>query len=365
MVKIILLIVLILLIVFIIKKIKPYTLKYDTILSFIGGNGSGKTLTGVKTANTMITKARISWWFAYRKERRQNRKIKKYNKKAKIYNEQAKQFNANCLDKESKIPYKQYKKLVDIPLKPQIYSTIPVYFKCFFWNKREYSCKFLLSHALCLQPIAQWSIIILDELPQFVNQYNWELPEVQNEFAEFCTMFRHYYDGHVIITSQASQEIVAQIRRKMNIATWCFNFRKPIWPLSKWFYKMSCCDLMLNDSVSVNASTLVEENTKTFWGKFPRKNTYDSRCYSERIKNMLYGLDKNPIRFDSLKTNDIIRFDSDLISMLDDSTTTEQKEEVAKKFKIPTKKPNMTTNILREIVKIEQRQKGATWEVRQ
>jgi len=363
--KIILIVLLVMLIIYILKKLKPYTIKHDTIVSFSGGNGSGKTLTGVKLANVLITKARVAWWFTYRKERKQNRKIKKYNKKAKEYNKQAKIFNATCTDKESKITYKQYKKLIEIPLKPQIYSTIPIYFKCFFWNKREYSCKFLLSHALCLQPIAQWSIIVLDELPQFVNQYNWELPEVQNEFAEFCTFFRHYYDGHVIITSQASAEIVAQIRRKMNIATWCFNFRKPIWPLSKWFYKMSCCDLMLNDSVSVTASTLVEENTKTFWGRFPRKGTYDSRCYSERIKNMLYDLDKNPIRYDSLKTNDIIRFDKDLISMLDNKTTTEQKENVANQFKIPTKKPNMTTNILREIAQIEMKQHDNKWEVQQ
>lgn len=362
--KIILIIILILLVIYIIKKIKPYTIKHDTICSFSGGNGSGKTCTGVKLANVLIGKARIAWWFAYRKERRANRKIKRKNEKIKEYNQQARLYNATCKDKTDKIPLKKYIKLIEIPLKPQIYSTIPLYFKCFFWNKREYSCKFLLSHALCLQPIAQWSIVLLDELPQFVNQYNWELPEVQNEFAEFCTFFRHYYDGHVIITSQAVQEIVAQIRRKMNITTWCFNFRKPIWPFSKWFYKMSCCDLLVNDSVSVNASTLVEENTKTFWGKFPRKGTYDSRCYSERINNMSYDLDKNPIRFDSLKTNDIIRFDADLKSMLDNKTTQEQKNEVAKKFNIPCKKPNMTTNILREIAEIEMKQKP-TWEVQQ
>lgn len=350
----------IILIVIIVKMLKPYTLKYDTILSLSGGNGSGKTLTGVKRANIMIKKARVAWWFAYRKERKANRKIKKQNAKIKEYNEQAKIFNRSCENKADKIPYKKYIKLIEIPMKPQIYSTIPIYFKCFFWNKREYSCKFKISHALLLEPIAQWSIIVLDELPQFVNQYNWELPEVQNQFAEFSTMFRHYYDGHIIITSQASQEIVAQIRRKMNIATWCFNFRKPIWPLSIWFYKMSCCDLMLNDSVSVNASTLVDENTKTFWGRFPRKGTYDSRCYSERINNMYYGLDKEPTRYESLKTNEVIRFDSELISMLDDKTKEEQKADVATKFNLPTKKPNMTTDILRKIVEIEQKQKG-TW----
>lgn len=354
---IILILLLVILIFVIFKAIKPYTIKYDTILSLIGGNGSGKTLTGVKRANTMIRKARVAWWFAYRKERRKNRKIKKINKKYEIYNEQAKIFNKTAA-KSDKIPLKKYIELIEIPMKPQIYSTIPIYFKCFFWNKREYSCKFKISHALLLEPIAQWSIIVLDELPLFVNQYNWELPEIQNQFAEFATMFRHYFDGHIIITAQASQEIVAQIRRKMNIATWCFNFRKPIWPLSKWFYKMSCCDLMLNDSVSVNASTLVEENTKTFWGRFPRKNTYDSRCYSERINNYYYGLDKNPQRFESLKTNDIIKFDKDIISMLDDKTTEQQKAQVAENFKLPTKKPNMTTDILAEIAAIELKQKA-------
>ncbi len=120
---------------------------------------------------------------------------------------------------------------------------------------------------------------------------------------------------------------------------------------------------MLNDSVSVNASTLVDENTKTFWGRFPRKGTYDSRCYSERINNMYYGLDQEPTRYESLKTNEVIRFDSELISMLDDKTTNDQKEEIVNKFKLPTKKPNMTTDILRKIVEIEQKQKG-TWKTK-
>ena len=51
--------------------------------------------------------------------------------------------------------------------------------------------------------------------------------------------------------------------------------------------------------------------------------------------------------------------------MLDNKTTTEQKENVAQQFKIPTKKPNMTTNILREIAAIEMKQHSNKWEVQQ
>ena len=38
----------------------------------------------------------------------------------------------------------------------------------------------------------------------------------------------------------------------------------------------------------------------------------------------------------------------------------EEKTNIATKFNLPTKKPNMTTDILRKIVEIEQKQKG-TW----
>lgn len=343
-VKIVLIALAIILIFIIIKAIKPYTIKYDTVLSLFGGNGSGKTLTGVKITNNLIARATTAWFFANFKDILKNKRIERQNKKIKKWN------------KEHPTERKRYIKPIDIEAKPQVYSTIPVYYKRYFWSKREYSCKFQLSHALLLEPLAQHSIVLLDELPQFVNQYNWDIPEVQNQFAEFATLFRHYYDGHIIITSQAIQEIVAQIRRKENIGTWCFNFRKMIWPLSHWFYKMSCCDIMTNDSVSVTASTLVDENTKTYYGKFPRKDTYNSRCYSERIKNTYYGLDKNPIRFDSLKTNEIIRFETDKISPLDDTTTTEQKEKMAKKFKLPIIKPKITTNILQEIIEAEKKE---------
>lgn len=327
------------------KAIKPYTIKYDHTLSLTGGNGSGKTLTGVKTAVVLLRKARFHWWFNYvfklkiqnKIRNNKNKRIEKYNKKH---------------------PDNQKQKLVllkPIP-KPEIYSTIPILFKPHFWTskyKREWACKIKLRHLTCLEEIAQNSIVLLDELPQLVNQYNWDIDVIQNNFSEFASLHRHYYNSMVIITSQAVQEIVAQIRRKANITTWCFNFRPGIWPLNKLYYKISCCDLMTNDQVSTTATTMVEENTRTYYSFFPPKDTYDSRCYSERINNILYKCNENnKTRYNKLKTNEILHFDMNKISALDDHTTKSQKLAMENKIK-----PKGTQQELNKLLALE---KGAT-----
>lgn len=323
------------------KIFKPYTIKYDSTLSLTGGNGSGKTLTGVKIAVIQLRKRRFNWWIQnilILKIR--NFFIRKHNKKNDI------KINRKP-ELENELIY--YRELKPIP-RPEIYSTIPILYKQHIWTplkKREYACKITLKQLCCLEELPQNSVVLLDELPQIVNQYNWDLDVIQNNFSEFATFHRHYYNTIVIITSQAVQEIVAQIRRKANITTWCFNFRPGIWPFHRLYYKMSCCDLMTNDQVSTTASTLVEDNTKTYYALFPPKNTYDSRCYSERIENILYKCkEESKIRFNKLKTNEILHFDQNKISPLDDTTTKQQKKAMENKIK-----PRGTQEIFDSLVK--------------
>jgi hypothetical protein len=176
-------------------------------------------------------------------------------------------------------------------------------------------------------------------------------------FNEYATFHRHYYNNVNIITAQAPADIVVQLRRKINHTTLMMFFHKvPLLPI----YKAQCLDIITNELVSTMSSTLIEENTRTYWGLMPAKKTYDTRCFSERIKNIYLPIKQGQAqdRWDDLKTNTLMRFDKNAQSTLDDTTTKSQQEAIYnsyrkylndKKAENETKPP-MTVDLLSEIV---------------
>lgn len=292
------------------KIIKPYIIKYDTTIFVTGELGSGKTLTCVKIAITQIRKARL---------------------KVAFYNKFILKFKNHFIKKKNKKLIK--KGLEPLPLlekkrKPQLISNIPIHFKSRFFHKdREWSVKLQKEMIVLLTKIPEYSIVLIDELPQLVNQFNWDIEEVKNNINEFITFFRHYYAGKLLITAQATNDVVVQIRRKCNQAIWCYNLKKHLFGL---FYTINIADMILNDNIQNMSTTYIEDNTKKHYGLFPKKGTYDTRCFSERINNAL----NNPKRWErwkTLKTNEIIRMEK-YISPLDDETTEEYKRKVEDKI---------------------------------
>lgn len=209
-----------------------------------------------------------------------------------------------------------------IKTKPKLYSNIPIHFKKhIFSKKREWNITLTAPHILLLEEIPEYSIVFIDELPQFINQFNWNKELIQKNVNEFITFFRHYIGGYFIVTAQAQDDIVVQIRRKLNQAIWCFNFKKWLFGL---FYTQRMCDVILSDQIQTMSTTYIEENTKLHFGLFPPRGTYDTRCYSERYKNILIPYTKKP-KYKKLKTNKVLRLVK-YISPLDDKTTRQQKE---------------------------------------
>lgn len=302
------------------KVLKPYIIKYDTTLLLTGGLGSGKTLTAIKTAIILIRKQRMMVWF--------------HNKIKKPF--------VNGIRKLKKKINKNYNlELIKHKRKPLIYSNIPICFKPkMFSSKREWATKLNVEHLLLYEGIIEHSVVLIDELPQIVNQFNWNLKQVQDNVNEFITFFRHYIGGYLITTAQATDDVVAQIRRKLNQAIWCFDFHKYSIFGINLFYTIRMCDVMLNDDMSTFTTSYIEDNTKRHFGLFPPRNTYDTRCYSERYKNVLKMPNKT-IKFEKIKTNEIIKI-KNYLSPLDDykELTTEQRnyklEQMLKEFKEKT-----------------------------
>lgn len=300
------------------KIFKPYFIRYDTTLCTIGGLGSGKTLTTVKTAIVLIRKQRFLKYKMYNfwKVKIPNFFIKRINKRHAKYN----------LKKANNVKTFKPKKIYDLKVKrkkPMLYSNIPIHFKKhIFSREREWNKPLKASHMLCLEEIREYSVVVIDELPQFINQFNWNEELIQKNVNEWITYFRHYVAGYLLVNAQAIDDVVVQIRRKLNQAIWCFDFKKHLFGL---FYTIRMCDIILSDQVSTITNTYIEENTRQHFALFPARKTYDTRCYSERYKNILkkYLVEPRP---DKLKTNKVLRLVK-YISPLDDTTTQQTKEE--------------------------------------
>ena len=160
-----------------------------------------------------------------------------------------------------------------------------------------------------IKKIPEYSVLFTDELPQIIDQYNWNLQEVQENINELITFFRHYVDGLWIMTAQADSQVVKQIRDKMNQFYWLIDFHKFLF----FFYKFNVLQLTSSDKVQNITEGFIEDNMKTRYGIL-RKGLYDSRCYSERYTTLPEY--KKWKRWKKYKTNKIIRFDN-YVSPLD------------------------------------------------
>ena len=298
------------------KWLKPYLIKYDTTLLITGGLGSGKSLTSVKTAIVLLRKQRFYKWRIYN-----------------LFNVKLVNFFIRLGNKARSRKGKPLKVYKLLRKKPLLYSNMPICIKSgIFKRKEEYAQVLTEEHLTLLKEIREYSVVLIDEMPQFINQLNWNVKLIQNNVNEFITFFRHYIGGYLIFNAQSTSDIVAQVRRKLNQAVWCFDFHKWLFGL---FYTIRMCDITLNDDLTTTTnSTFLEENTKLHFGLFPRRGTYDTRCYSPRYKKVFLKHTSN--KFTKIKTTKIIRLMT-YRSPLDDHVKLEEQELMLNEVKNLTK----------------------------
>lgn len=281
--------------------LKPYFLHYHTTLLITGELGAGKTMEGVKTAVRQYKKIRLKIkirnWF--------NKQINKISRK---HN----QIVGKKINKGKKHTGKYWHIRTMQPI-PKLVSNIPIRIK---GGRHEEWSNVLEKEMLTMErihdtikKIPEYSILITDEFPQIVDQYNWNLQEIQENLNELITFFRHYVNGLWIMTAQADSQVVKQMRDKMNQYYWLMNFKRFLF----FFYKFDVLQLTSSDKVSNITEGFIEDNMKTRYGIL-KKGLYDTRCYSERYTTLPEY--KGWKRWKKYKTNKIIRFDN-YISPLD------------------------------------------------
>ena len=237
----------------------------DTVLAFTGGLGQGKTLIGVATALKRLKRARIMWGLGY-------------------------------------LNNKEF---------PKLYSNIPIMIKNGLFvrilykirmkesmeEKYEFSVLLTYEDLVMIDRINEYSVIFIDELGQFADQYSFDNPFVMQFLQKFVRFYRHFIDGVFIYTDQASDNITKPIRVRTNLIHNLSGFRRSL----IFFYKVDVMELLMTeDAMSIQSSQL--EEPPYFFGHLPFKwfkkiditrlwsyKKYDSRCFSplyNQVKNV-------------------------------------------------------------------------------
>lgn len=252
--------------------IKPYFLKYDTVVGFTGGLGTGKTFESVNVALHELEKNRIRTWF---------------------YNVLSPIFRRPRLDK------------------PLLYSSIPIRI-----NKHEYAEILTVEHLLLQENIVPGSIVFIDEVDVWANQYSHNNPNVieilskrnseQTDYAEggifdeHIRLFRHLHaspacEPKLVVNTQATANIVTVIRRRINTVYVQSNFRIikiPILSIVPFigrlfkYYTYLVRNITITDEITNTSDGNTETSCRRVIGIMPFICHYDTHCYSPRVEGL-------------------------------------------------------------------------------
>jgi len=225
---------------------KTYKVLYDTVIAFTGGLGSGKTLLSVK--------------FSLRLLRKQRARVKRHNR----------------FERVKKFFYEKH--TPDIWEKPLLYSSIPIRI-----NKKEWAIMLKPEHLLLTKRIRQRSIVFIDEVGSWAKQFDYALPNIQDNFDELVRFFRHYTKGgYLVVNDQCSENIVLYIRRRINTVFNLMHFKK-------WFgivYTVRVRNISISEEIKTIEEEDTEDNMTLLWGFMGFFKHYDTYCYSERYNTV-------------------------------------------------------------------------------
>ncbi len=257
--------------------LRPYFRKYDTVVAYTGGLGTGKSFLSTETAEVLIRKARS--------------KTRWYNL----------------------IPWHKEKQ----PM-PELYSSIPVKYKVGLFKTR-YALKLYPEHLTLQRNIIPGSVVFLDEIDVFCNQYGLTNPNIIDTSTkkdvlrrreiqgtgertpdtglvdEEIRLFRHLFanmktgvEPKLVVNSQATSNIITVIRRRMNTVYVLSTFRKWGLPfLPKFIYTVKCRNITITDEITNTSAENTEDNMRLIIGFLPLfYRRYNSHCYHGRAETI-------------------------------------------------------------------------------
>lgn len=228
MIYVIITIVTLMIVILIIIKVRGTKQKItsETIIGYVGGLGSGKTLNGV------------------------NKAIKEHKKALKLW----------ALEKNGTTP-------------PLLISNIPLRYK--YKGQTINSVKLTKEVVLMKEYAPQGSITFWDEIGLSCSQFDWDNENVKNELTEFIRLYRQYTKGgKLIITDQTLNSIVKPIRERINTISYCLITNK--------FIKLYCTqNVILRFTQKIDSYTadsmnqLLQRNWGIIHGNYSTYNYYE------------------------------------------------------------------------------------------
>ena len=234
--------------VFLIWKIFHWRIHDDTIVCYTGGVGAGKSYMSAVTVR-------------------------------RVYNQQLKMWK--CM-----------KHLPGYEKPPLVYSSIP-----YQYAPGKWATKLVEEHLLLQRRIRPLSVVYIDEIDVFANQFQYNNPCIVNtkggkgngNFDEFCRLFRHYtLGGRMVCNAQALDNLNLTIRRRLNIEVNLAGIRvlalKPLF----MYYKVAFRHRTGNIEVADSKKDIIDDYTLQRGIIFPAFQMYDTYCYSRRYERVPY-----------------------------------------------------------------------------
>lgn len=253
-------------IIAVILLLKTYRLDTrDTVIAFSGGLGSGKTFLSVRTALRALRWSRILW----RLDKLLHPVSRKHDPK------------------------------------PELYSSIPIRTVTGILRKKETFSHKLTPEILLLQErIPPRSVVMIDEIGSFMSQFEYRAVNA-DRLDEFVRLFRHYtLGGKFICNDQCSENIVLQVRRRLNTVYNLMRFRKlPLLPV--WHCRVR--NILISEEIkTVQTERHAEDEFQILLGLMPPKNrkNYDTYCYSRRYLRLWKT---RTGRYTELKKDDLLK----------------------------------------------------------
>ena len=313
------LIVLAVFLIFIVLKV--YFEKYDCVVAYTGGLGSGKSFRAVRVSCKLLKRNRIRFYFDNFKIWLKNLFRKKDNKLD--YDKEIPLLYSSIpvFIKQKRKPFKMYnlvrlKKPILIEEKKVLFLTKKQFKQLKIEKKNvklyiESSIELTEDYLLLQKHVNRKSVVFIDEFGSYVNQYEYNNPNAVETLEEFVRLYRHYTKGgYLILTEQCSDCICKPIRVRVNKVFNLMNFRGYF----KFFYKVQIRELSLSEDIKTIESMNTEDNMRTTFGLFPLRRQYDTYCYSNRYNSVPHDFEWNC--YTSLKKNKLMKISKKLVKPL-------------------------------------------------
>lgn len=201
--------------------------------------------------------------------------------------------------------WKRYKKFPGYEEPPRVYSSIPLQYAPGKW-----ATKLTVEHLLLQRRIRPLSVVFIDEIDVFANQFQYGNPCIVNtkggrldgNFDEFCRLFRHYTRGGKLIgNSQNLENLNLTIRRRINVEvnlTRCFvDSYAPLF----CYYSVRFRHRTGNVEVTTDKDDVLNDYDTQRGLIIPGFKMYDTYCYSRRYERVPY---KEETVFEEWKLDD-------------------------------------------------------------